>query len=74
MGGMWQAFLCQILCHLQHCLGANAERSNVVIDPSRSFLFVRLRSTKIHSTLANIVHGTVVKYGTDSRYCSKILY
>jgi hypothetical protein len=39
--------------------GANAYRSTVAIDPSRSFLIVRLRSAETHSTGANTAHDTV---------------
>jgi hypothetical protein len=45
--------------------GANAERSTVEIDPSHSFLIVRLRSIEMHSTLANTVYNIVA----NSWYC-----
>jgi hypothetical protein len=36
-----------------------AERSTVAIDPSRSFLIVRLRSTEMHNNIINSVHDTI---------------
>jgi hypothetical protein len=41
--------------------GGNAERSTVEIDLSCSFLIVRLRSVKMHSTIVN-THDTAVNY------------
>jgi hypothetical protein len=44
----------------------NVERSTVAIDPSRSFLIVRLRSTEMHITVANTIHNNVA----NSWYCN----
>jgi hypothetical protein len=47
---------------------ANAERSTVAIDPSRSFLIVRLRSVEMHNTVEGCLwHCSKDVYGTVTR-------
>jgi hypothetical protein len=44
---------------------AFVERSSIVIDPSHSFLIMRMRSIKINNIVVNTIYITI------SNYCNK---